>query len=148
MSAIDKKINDLFEVVRKQKAEVEAAEKEAKKKWVTNCSIVLPNGSDKQHPINIQTASESVIKLVVIELLKHREYSQQAEKMLGLGSSEKYDAYEYSQWFDDCKKRIASLSLISKKDSLAGLEKRLNGIVSPEQKRQMELDEIEKSLKA
>ena len=50
---MDKKINDLFEVVRKQKNEVDLAEKDAKKKWVTNCSIVMPH---MQEPYNMTTA--------------------------------------------------------------------------------------------
>lgn len=146
MNSIDKKINDLFEVVRQKRADVEAAEKEVKKKWETNCSITLPI-SPNTPPINIQTANEATVKLVVVELLKHREYVNKAESMLGLSTSEKYGSYEYGQWFDDCKKRVASISLLSKKESLLELEKRLNGIVSPEQKRAMELAEIEKTLK-
>lgn len=142
---IDQKINQLFEVVRKQKAEVEAAEKESKQSWKTNCSIVMPFGRDET-PVNLQTASEDKVKTVVIGLLKHRDYSAEAEQVLGLPSANDYKGFSYDDWIADCKKRIAVLGIRAKKEKLAELEKRLNGIVSPEQKRQMELEAITASL--
>lgn len=138
---IDKKISELFEVVKKQKAEVEAAEKASKQSWKTNCSIVVPFSSSEQ-PVNLQTANQDKVKSVVMALLKHKEYSAEAESVLGIDSSSKYNGFEYEDWIEDCKKRISVLNIKTKKDKLQELEKRLNGIVSPEQKRQMELDSI------
>lgn len=145
MTTIDQKINELFEVVKKQKAEVEAAEKESKQSWKTNCSIVLPFGRD-ENPINLQTATQEKVKNIVIGLLKHKEYSAEAEQVLGLEPTTQYNGFSYEDWLADCKKRISVLNIRTKKDKLAVLEKRLNDIVSPEQKRQMELDSIMKDL--
>lgn len=145
MTTIDQKINELFEVVKKQKAEVEAAEKESKQSWRTNCSISLPFGRD-ENPINLQTATQDKVKNIVIGLLKHKEYSAEAEQVLGLEQSTQYNGFSYDDWIADCKKRISVLNIRTKKDKLAVLEKRLNDIVSPEQKRQMELDSIMKDL--
>ncbi len=138
---IDKKISELFEVVKKQKAEVEAAEKESKQSWKTNCSIPLPYGRDEA-PINLQTASQEIIKNLVMGLLKHKEYAAEAETILGLETTSQYKGFSYDDWVSDCKKRISVLNIRAKKEKLAALEKRLNDIVSPEQKRQMELDSI------
>lgn len=147
MDSIDQKINTLFQTINSQKLEVEESEKKAKQKWETNCSIVLPGVQHHNtNPINIQTASESTIKIIVMELLKNQEYETQASKILGIKDEDVYRTYTYKQWFDDCKKRIASISLINKKTALAEAEKRLNAIVSPEQKRQMELKAIEDAL--
>lgn len=142
---IDQKINELFAVVRKQKAEVEAAEKESKQSWKTNCSIIVPYGRDEGQ-VNIQTANEAKIKNIVMGLLKHREYSAEAEQLLGLKSDGTYNSFSYEDWFADCKKRISVLGIRAKKDQLAILEDRLNGIVSPDQKRQMELEAITAAL--
>lgn len=142
---IDEKINALFEVVRKQKAEVEAAEKESKQSWKTTCSIVVPFGRDEGR-VNLQTAKEDTVKSVVMGLLKHRDYATEAEQLLGLEPTGKYDNFTYEDWFTDCKKRMAVINIKAKKDQLAMLELRLNSIVSPEQKRQMELDAITASL--
>jgi len=144
-NTIDQKINELFAIVRKQKAEVEAAEKETKQSWKTNCSITLPFGREDS-PINIQTATESKIKLIVMGLLKHKEYAAEAEQLLGLEATQDYNGFSYDDWITDCKKRIAVFNIRAKKDKLSTLEKRLNDIVSPEQKRQMELEAITKSL--
>ncbi|NCQ51556.1 hypothetical protein GW796_06625 [archaeon] len=142
---IDQKINEIFDVVSQQKAGVEVAEKESKQSWKTNCSIVLPLGRDKS-PLNLQTANEVKVKTIVMGLLKHRDYSAEAEQVLGLAPSKEYSGFSYDDWIADCKKRIALIGLRTKKDKLAMLELRLNDIVSPEQKRQMELEAITKSL--
>lgn len=142
---IDSKINELFSVVRKQKAEVEAAEKESKQSWKTNCSIVMPFGASET-PVNLQTASQGRIKSIVMGLLNHKEYAQEAEIILGLEKSSDYNGFSYDDWIDDCKKRIAVLNIRAKKEKLATLEKRLNDIVSPEQKREMELEAIMKEM--
>ena len=54
---IDKKIEELFAVVKAQKIEVEKAEKESKRSWNTNCSFKLYGST----PVNLQTASEDNI---------------------------------------------------------------------------------------
>jgi hypothetical protein len=152
---IDDQINKLFDVVRKQREEVEAAEKEAKQSWKTKCTVAMPfsrdesNGNRDQTPVNtvnIQTANEEKIKNLVMALLKHRDYAAEAEQVLGLTQTNLYDGSPYDDWIVDCKKRITVLSIKAKKDLLAKAELRLNAIVSPEQKRAMELAEITKSL--
>jgi hypothetical protein len=142
---IDQKINELFAVVRKQKAEVEAAEKESKQSWKTTASIVVPFSTDT-NPVNIQTANEAKVKAVVMALLKHRDYAGEAEQLLGLEQTGQYNGFSYEDLLIDCKKRITVLSIRAKKEKLALLEERLNAIVSPEQKRQMELEAIAASL--
>ncbi len=145
MSNIDQKINELFSIVRKQKAEVEAAEKESKQSWKTNCSIIAPLGRGDA-PINIQTAKEDVIKTIVLGLLAHKDYAAKACEILGSSFNSEYSGFSYEDWISDCKKRIAVLNIREKKEKLNTLEKRLNDIVSPEQKRDMELAAIMKEV--
>jgi hypothetical protein len=140
---IDSKITLLFEDLRKKKAEVEADEKEIKKSWITNCSIQT---EFSQMPVNITTTTEDRIKRTVHFLLQHRDYTHKAEELLGLPKSTKYEGYTYDEWISDCKKRLVKINLAAKKDQLDKLEKRLDAIVSPEQRRQMELDAITKEL--
>jgi hypothetical protein len=145
VDTIDSQISKLFEVVRKQREEVEAAEKEAKQSWKTKCSLSVPYSRDES-AVNLQTAKEDKVKHIVMGLLKHRDYAGEAEQLLGIPQTNQYDGYSYEDWFADCKKRIALLKVKDKKDLLAMTELRLNAIVSPEQKRAMELAEITKSL--
>lgn len=142
MSNIDSKINELFQVLEKQKKDVEATEKAASKKWHTNCSLQFMG----QHPYNIQTASEDVLRNAVSQLLIHKDYAKQAADVLNLPVDNTFAGYTYDHWIEDCKTKIAKIQLRAKKEKLNQLEERLNAIVSPEQRRQMELDAIVKEL--
>ena len=67
---IDEKINQLFEVVKKQREEVAKSEKEIQEPWKTNCSISLGT----KNPQNIQVMQEESIKQIVVELLIAQDY--------------------------------------------------------------------------
>jgi hypothetical protein len=69
-----------------------------------------------------------------------------ASTILGIKSDQSHDGYLISDWIDDFKKRIATIQLKEKKEKLKSLEVRLHAIISPEKKRQMELDAIMKDL--
>lgn len=139
---IDKKIEELFAVVKAQKAEVEKAEKESKRSWNSNGSFKLFAAT----PVNIQTATEDMILRCLTELLTFKNNSEEALEMLGLKKEVKLDGYTVEEWLEDFKKRIATIHLKAKKEKLKTLEDRLTSIVSPEQKRQMELEAIMKDL--
>lgn len=139
---IDGKIYELFNVLEAKKTDIKKTEKLINKSWITTGSIAFPN----KNPINIQTASEDMIKQIVAELLMHKHFTNLAEETLNLEKSTTFGQYSYSSWITDCEKRLAKLSLTEKNKSLADLEKRLNSIVSPDQRRQMELEAITKEL--
>lgn len=141
--SIDDKISQLFEVVQRQKADVETAEKESKQSWKTNCSFQMDGVAA---PINIQTANEASVKKVAMTILQHRDYARQVESLLDLPFDGKVNGFSHNDWLADCKKRITVMGLRAKKAQLEELETRLNAIISPEQRRQMELEAITKSL--
>ncbi len=139
---IDKKIEELFTVVQMQKQEVEKAEKETKRGWNTNCSFKLYSST----PVNLMTANEDSIIKACAELLTWKDSMTKALDILGLKKSFSHDGYTVEQWLEDFQKRVATIHLKEKKDKLKKLEERLTSIVSPEQKRQMELQSIMKDL--
>lgn len=141
---VDAKIMELFDVLNKQKAEVEAAVAETKKPWKTNCAY---HKDIDAPPINIQTASEKMITMLLAELLMVEQYYVKAAEILG-SNPDIPSTYRMDAWIEDFKKRIAIINLKAKKDKLADLESRLNKIVSPEQLREMELVAIAKSLES
>ena len=53
-----------------------------------------------------------------------------------------WQAYDIEDWKKDIKSRIKQVSVNEKKDKLKKLEMRLDSIVSPEQRREMELKAI------
>lgn len=140
---MDTKVMALFEVLRTRRAAVEHDESLLKKKWVTNTSLQLPS---RTTPMNIITATEAAVRQAMIELLQMQDYSRQADEALDLPVNDKFGGYFYSEWKDDLRRRMTQLKLKEKKAELADLESRLNLIVSPEQRRAMELAEISKSL--
>lgn len=137
--SIDSKIVELFDVVQARKKEVEAAEASVKKSWKTNCSFSVPW---QQQPINIQTAG--------VEILCHiAGYISTIQHGIALFElkTDAINGFPASDWVEDCKKRIAMIDIRAKKEELQNLEKRLNAIVSPEQRREMELQAIADALK-
>lgn len=142
---IDSKITELFGVLNKKKAEVEAAEGESKKKWITNCSF--PSVFGNTQPINIQTQTESALVELLSDLMVHDEHMRKAAELLGVEyKSGTWGGFSIDAWIEDFKTRVAKIQLAAKKAELIQLEKRLDAIVSPEQRRQLELESIMKSL--
>lgn len=138
---IDQKIADLFQVLNEQKKEVELTEQTSKRSWVTNCSF-----KHKGEIINLQTASVPALTQMLADLLIQEDYVKKASAILEVETQNQYSGFTFAQWKEDCIKRIAIIRIKDKKQKLAELEKRLSAIVSPEQRRQMELEEITKSL--
>lgn len=141
---IDAKVTALFDVLQSKKTELEETKKAISKHWETNGSFV----GSQPSPINIQTASEGTVLGIVSYLLMTQDYQIRAAKELGIAHVSNYGGFPFSAWIQDCKKRIAKLSIESKKTELDELEIRLNAIVSPEQKRQLELEALTKALGA
>ena len=143
MSNIDDKIVELIKVVEKQKEEVAETEKNSKRGWKTNCSLSIVGFPQ---PLNLQTASiEQVVKAYGI-LLTLTNNIESAARDLSVSTQNTYEGFSVSDWVEDFKKRVAMIELKAKKDKLNTLETRLNGIVSPEIRRQMELETIMKEL--
>jgi hypothetical protein len=140
---IDTGIDELFAVLQKQRVEVEKTEKETKKSWKTTCTIRIASRAEQ---VNLQTANEATIQQVLADLLIHRDYSAKAAHLLGLDDKEEYANFKYDDWLEDCQKRIAVLKIKEKKARLDIIEKRIDGIVSPEKRREMEFENLKKDL--
>ncbi len=141
---IDSKITELFAVLTKQKEEVSEAVKTSKHKWKTNCSF--PSVFGNTQPINIQTQTEPALVELLSDLLIHREFSRKAAEALGVDHKDTWGGASIDDWIDDFKTRIAKIQLAAKQVKLTQLEQRLDAIISPEQRRALELEEITKSL--
>jgi hypothetical protein len=144
MADIDDKIIELLNIVTKRKQEVEDLEKETKQSWKTNCSFPPVFGGTT--PINIQVQTELAIIQLQADLLVQQEYLKKASGILGATFNDKWGNFSFEDWTTDFKKRIAIINVKEKRKKLDELEERLNAIVSPEQRRALELSEITKSL--
>ena len=140
--SIDDKIAQLFGVLTNQQNAVKEAEKETKASWKTNCAFLTAS----INPTNVQTASEVILVKLHAEMSATQAFRNKSAEILGCTTTDDWYGYSYDDWTHDFKKRIAIINLKAKKDSLAALEKRLDAIVSPDQRRALELQAIMASL--
>ncbi len=143
--AIDSKINDLFNVLNAKKQQVEAAESASTRKWKTN-GVFPPVFDSSTRGINIQTQSAPNLIGLLSDLLIRDRAAQEAAEMMGAEYDGKWGGYTIAEWVEDFKTRVAKIQLVTRKAELVDLEKRLDAIVSPEQRRELELEAITKSL--
>lgn len=139
---IDDQINDLFEVLAKQKEAVEHSKKEIARSWITNCSLQIPGNL----PVNLGTANQDLIVDAVAHLIGYHDNIERAAAVLGVKVDSKINGYSIDDWISDCKKRIVTIGIVKQKEKLKELEARLDLIVSPEQRRALELAAISKLL--
>lgn len=137
---MDETIKKLFNVIQTKKAEIEKLDKP---NWVTNCAFPLKNGAN----LNLHTVSdpEKIVE-VYASIISDEKSFDEANKDLSCNYNYKIGGYTSSEWKSDLKTRFDKLQIKNKQAELASLEKRLDGLVSPEMKRQLELEEIEKML--
>lgn len=138
---IDDKIKELFTTIQKQKDEIKNIEIDSK--WKTKCSIKV---DFRETPINIQTVSLNDLHKIVCFLLNIKQNVDKANELLETCIND-YQGFSLDDWISDCIKRSKIIKIKLKTDELSNLEQRLNSIISPEQRREMELEAIIESLK-
>lgn len=55
-------------------------------------------------------------------------------------------SFDKDEWLADCKKRVAKMKYEEQKKNLQELESRLDKLVSPERRRELELEALEKAV--
>lgn len=140
----DEAIMILLRKVQEKKDQIAKARK--KPQWKTNCTI----GYDPETTsgrVNIMTVRDQskVVDLYAF-LVQKSEYINKAALDLDVDVDETYMGYPIEDWMDDLKSRAGQLSIDKKKKELDTLDKRVNSIVSPDQRRNMELEALQAEL--
>lgn len=136
----DAKIKELFNIVQTKKAEIEKAERP---NWRTNCLLTL---NDKKN--NIQVISDvSELVHLASELMMKSSYVLAANHKFGTKVEFSHGGFSLEDWLSDIGTRITKIQITAKKKELVTMESKLNSLLSPEAKAQMELDAIEAMLK-
>ena len=140
---IDALVLELFNNVKKKQAEIAAASE--RPKWETSCTI--GTGDSITHNTNIQTVTDAnkLVDLYAL-LLAKEDYYVRAAKELGVKVVLKWQGYTFEAWKKDFKTRIGVININNKKIELADLEARLDKLISQDQRRELELAEIQKLL--
>jgi hypothetical protein len=138
----DAKVQALIDLVKVKKEEIKKAEKP---NWVTNCSFRYTE--DRADGFNIQTITDTDKLVHALAFLKARAASyDEAAAELGVKSSFTWLGFTLEDWTSDFKTRVDKVNITKKKKELELLEERLDKLISPELKAQMELEEISKML--
>ena len=140
----DEAVMTLLRKVQDKKDQIVKASK--KPQWKTNCTI----GYDPETAsgrVNIMTVRDP-IKIVDLYafLIQKADYRQRAATDLDVTTDLTYMGYPIEDWKDDLKSRVDQLNIDKKKKELEVLDKRVNSIVSPDQRREMELVALEAEL--
>lgn len=139
----DELVLQLFNKVRDKQREINQAEKP---KWVTSCTIGQ-NPDSVNDRVNIQTVTD-VDKLIHLFSFIEQKRKDHYDTCLQLSLKRhfKWMGYSAEEWKADIKTRVDQLSINEKKRELSALEERLEKLISTEQRREMELAEIQKML--
>lgn len=139
----DELVKELFDSVQEKKLAIEKAERPC---WETsgNFGYSANSGHDR---VNIQTVTD-VRKLVEMYafLIDREEKSEKAAKDLGVNYKFTWLGFSVDEWKNDFQTRVDQISIQEKRKELSEIESRLNAIISPELKAQMELEAISKLL--
>lgn len=137
MGTTDEKIKSLFVLLEKKRNEIKKIERPT---WITNCSFSY--SADRGNAINIHVVSDEAQLIDMLAFLMHKEeYTYKAMDELGITRTQfKWNGYKGAEWREDIAMRINILNINKKKASLAAMEEKLNSLVSPEEKRRMEVE--------
>jgi hypothetical protein len=138
----DQLVQELTKIVNAKKAAIAKAERP---NWRTNCAFRY--SKDSSASINLQVCGV-VEELVYILgfLCEKRNAFNEAQKIIGTNLEFKWFNFTFDDWAEDIKTRIDKIEITTKKKELEMLEERLNKLISPELRAQMELEEIRKTL--
>lgn len=138
----DKIVMELLEKVEQKKKEIQNIGKHA---WIT--SATLGTTDNVQDRVNLQTCTD-IKKLVGLYcfLINLADTWERAIKQLELKEPCVWQGYKVNEWQNDIKARVQQIGINTKKKELDSLEKRLDAIVSPEQRRALEIEKIKREL--
>jgi len=139
MKKTDKKIKELFDLVQEKKLAIEKAERPC---WNTGGGFSYSANSAHDR-VNIQTLNDSrkIVEMYAF-LIDREEKLEKASKKLGVDYTFTWLGFTIDEWESDFQTRINQITIQEKRKELKEFEARLNIVISPELKAQMEIDAI------
>lgn len=138
---VDTVVQALIDVVAERKQEISKAEKP---NWKTNCTFAFSEDAQPGQRYNIQTITD-VSRLVgmLAFLMGQEENFKKAAKALNVSTKNfTWLGYSVEDWKEDLDTRITKINISKKKKELEEIEARLDKLISPELRAQLELEAI------
>ena len=144
----DTKTLELIQEVKRQKKDIAKAERPS---WTTNCSFSYnENGGNAsfRRAVNLHVESNIHNLICIASFLrdKLKSYNETAAELGVEAPDFTWQGFSVNDWLEDIKLRINKVQIASKKKKLEALEERLNKIISPELRAEMELEAIQNEL--
>lgn len=139
----DQKTLDLIKEVARQKAEIAKAEKP---KWQTNCNFSYKEGSPDVVVLHVERSIKSLVDIAAFLVKREEAYLEVAASLGVEAPAFTWNGFSVADWMEDVKMRINKIQIASKKAKFEALEERLNKIISPELRAEMELEAIANEL--
>lgn len=140
-SNIDQQVRDMITKVNQRQEAVDAQRATVAKSWTTTCAYRVRGSSST---INIMTSNLEQIQEIGIDLQLFNWATEQLDAKLNYKFPQKTQGYTVDQWMSDLNKRIAKINLTEEESKLAELQKRLNQVLSPEERRRIEVEMLMK----
>ena len=133
----------LIQEVKRRKEEIADSERS---NYKTNLSFAYVEWSSSAVNLQVQKV-DTLLKIAAFLRSTEAAYENVAKEM-GVDDypSFKWGGFTVEEWVADIKLKISKLQVEAKRKKLEVLEARLNSIVSPELRQQMELEAIQKEL--
>jgi hypothetical protein len=143
MSTIDQTIQTLFAKLAERKAKVASLKADVAKAWKTTGAFRLIGSTSTT---NIQTANVETLEEVATQVIILTDAQDKASAKLSRPSKQKVQNYTIDDWFNDLQKRLAMIDVREEEKQLEALEQRLNSVLSPEERRRIEVELLAKEL--
>lgn len=139
----DEMVKELFDTVQEKKLAIEKAERPC---WQTSGNFgYSANSAHDRTDIKTITDVRKIVDMLAF-LIDRKEKSESAAQELGVTYSFTWLGFSVDEWKSDFQTRVDQISIQEKRKELAGIEARLNAIISPELKAKMELEALSKLL--
>ena len=138
----DELVQRLFNVAQEKKKAIEKAEKP---NWLTNSSFSYDEDGSSRRNIRVINSVAELVKMQAFLIEKRNSY-EEASKMLEYEIPFTWLGFSFEEWSSDFKVMATKINITKEKQKLEAIEEKLDGLISPELKRQMELEAISKEL--
>lgn len=142
----DLRVLQLIREVKQRNQEIARLDKP---NWLTNCSFSYVEGSNQTINLHVEQDVRRLVDIAGFLLVRGDAYNRAATE-LGLASFPPFtwNGFPVAEWLEDIKTRIGKLQISVKRKSLEDAERRLNAIMSPDLRAELELEAITKDLNA
>lgn len=138
----DERVQLLFEALQTKKAEVANAERP---QYITGGAFRYSESTGASIDIITERNEKKLVEILTF-LLERSEKYVIAAKQLKVNVAFTWLGFTVEEWFTDLETRISSLQIAKKRTELKELEEKVNKVVSPELKLEMEMKALEATL--